>query len=1213
MPSREEAWRNQYWLHVVFAVSSVAMLVSIVWMMAEDHLREWKEYQRGFLALEEQQNADKLKAAESEQFKQKLTDLNQRIEQAEADLADNRIQVRDVQSRIDAQDVVVKRLDLQFKFARADRDVARANYGLAIRDGLDQAALDELKHKAEVLRVEVAALQLQLEEETTKLDAAKGELAEFTSARDALQEEIDEFTRDVENLRTTYEQRRLTATKRILNLPILDAFNAPLEIKQIWLPDVKIDYGGMASVARFDRCTTCHLGIDRSETGGVPAFPASQYEQPFATHPRLDLFAGATSPHPTADFGCTICHDGQGSSTSFLYASHTPDTPKQGEAWTEEHGWQAIHHWDFPQLPKRFLEATCVKCHHDVVELETSRQFGNAAPKLVEGYNLVRQYGCFGCHEINGFDGPRRIGPDLRLEPNDPAVAHQLGAYPTEESGIMRKVGPSLRHLAEKITKEWTYHWTQEPKAFRPNTRMPQFFGNSNQQDETAKKFMPIEVRGVVEYLFSKGLPLAMDDTADALEGNAQRGKRLFEQRGCLACHTHETFPDAENTFGPNLSKIKAKLKPGKEGFDWLVTWLREPTRHSPRTRMPNTQLDPTTDADGTPYDPAVDIATWLLSVGDEGTYSLPDVDEEALNERAFLYLHNTMTTAEANALLENGMSQEDAKAARGDEKELTSPITTEKKLIYVGRRIISTYGCFGCHDVPGFEEAKPIGTALADWGRKDPEKLAFEHIVEYLEQHEHAAEHAGEDDDYAFYLNEITSHRRPGFAWQKLRDPRSYDHEKLGVKTYDERLRMPQFTFSLDEKENLEKIEAVVTFLLSSVASPPAEQYVYHPDDVERNRIHGERLIAKYNCASCHVLEMASYTFKADPEEVFEPSHASDFPFAVKFFEEQAGKGSTRTDDAGNLIVTMHGMLTGTDEGSDLSRKKDATEYYVDLWKPGRISESLFLPGDRLLLRSEKLSEGDKAGEEFWLESETASVGGDFAQVLVAAQLRDNPQLQPQLAWQRVPPPLVLEGEKVQTPWLFRFLRNPFPIRPITLLRMPQFNMSDAEAQVLANYFAAKDNAGFPYQEVPQQTKQFAEEKQRERDEYWGQAWQLVTSHRQACVGCHAVAGRGAAGNPNDPNVIMGPNLGSVNSRLRPDWVLRFLSNPVRIIPYTSMPQNFPPNEPNAIAEELSPGTSLEHIDAVRNVLMNYNNVFEMEVTKKETEAPAAQSGGGT
>ena len=53
------------------------------------------------------------------------------------------------------------------------------------------------------------------------------------------------------------------------------------------------------------------------------------------------------------------------------------------------------------------------------------------APKLIAGYETIRRYGCFGCHEINGFAGAdKRIGPDLRLEPNYYAAAEQLKTDP---------------------------------------------------------------------------------------------------------------------------------------------------------------------------------------------------------------------------------------------------------------------------------------------------------------------------------------------------------------------------------------------------------------------------------------------------------------------------------------------------------------------------------------------------------------------------------------------------------------------------------------------------------------------------------------------------------------------------------------------------------------------------------------------------------------
>src|SRR5262249_50374530 len=86
------------------------------------------------------------------------------------------------------------------------------------------------------------------------------------------------------------------------------------------------------------------------------------------------------------------------------------------------------------------------------------------------------------------------------------------------------------------------------------------------------------------------------------------------------------------------------------------------------------------------------------------------------------------------------------------------------------------------------------------------------------------------------------------------------------------------------------------------------------------------------------------------------------------------------------------------------------------------------------------------------------------------------------------LPPPLLREGEKTQPDWLYRFLRNPHAIRPVTVLRMPKFNMSDDEAMALVNYFAAADKLDnpseglvYPYVAVPQRDDAFWAAKSRE------------------------------------------------------------------------------------------------------------------------------------
>ena len=53
MPATEETWYNQKLLHLIFGCTSLLMLVSVIWMIAQDHEREWKNHQREFRTIQE--------------------------------------------------------------------------------------------------------------------------------------------------------------------------------------------------------------------------------------------------------------------------------------------------------------------------------------------------------------------------------------------------------------------------------------------------------------------------------------------------------------------------------------------------------------------------------------------------------------------------------------------------------------------------------------------------------------------------------------------------------------------------------------------------------------------------------------------------------------------------------------------------------------------------------------------------------------------------------------------------------------------------------------------------------------------------------------------------------------------------------------------------------------------------------------------------------
>ncbi|HEX5271255.1 MAG TPA: hypothetical protein VFW33_12230, partial [Gemmataceae bacterium] len=128
-------------------------------------------------------------------------------------------------------------------------------------------------------------------------------------------------------------------------------------------------------------------------------------------------------------------------------------------------------------------------------------------------------------------------------------------------------------------------------------------------------------------------------------------------------------------------------------------------------------------------------------------------------------------------------------------------------------------------------------------------------------------------------------------------------------------------------------------------------------------------------------------------------------------------------------------------------------------------------------------------------LASRSDPLGGTFADLMVPYLgkrggeylLKDGDN---NIARRDLPPPLYREGERTQPDWLFNFIRNPRQIRPLVILRMPKFNMSEDEARALVNYFGAADKTGnpgagltYPYAQVREQQDAYKEDAART---YW-------------------------------------------------------------------------------------------------------------------------------
>ncbi len=232
-------------------------------------------------------------------------------------------------------------------------------------------------------------------------------------------------------------------------------------------------------------------------------------------------------PHSLTEFGCTTCHRGQGAATT-LQEAH-----------------DATEQWEQPLLPAKYIEAGCGQCH---LEKQT------ATPFLNQGRQLISSYGCTHCHTIKQADGAF-ILPD-----DDP---------------------PSLKHVADKTTREWIYAWIKDPQAYAATATMPNY------------RFKDVDARDISAFIVSQSTPLdpPLQPITAKPDPDPAAGTTLYGQSFCASCHAMQNAGGmmVGGNIGPELTGIGTKAKP-----EWLGAWVSNPDHYDPGTMMPRYRFDPT-------------------------------------------------------------------------------------------------------------------------------------------------------------------------------------------------------------------------------------------------------------------------------------------------------------------------------------------------------------------------------------------------------------------------------------------------------------------------------------------------------------------------------------------------------------------------------------------------------------------------------------------
>ena len=114
----------------------------------------------------------------------------------------------------------------------------------------------------------------------------------------------------------------------------------------------------------------------------------------------------------------------------------------QQKEWEEKYHYHEPHKVPSPMYKLSQTESQCLKCHQNVVYVPK-------ADKLNKGRQLMHDYGCYGCHKIEGWEDLEKQTKSLQSQQVGPKNLLKTGFGHQSPSVNMQKC---LLTLIKKIT-----------------------------------------------------------------------------------------------------------------------------------------------------------------------------------------------------------------------------------------------------------------------------------------------------------------------------------------------------------------------------------------------------------------------------------------------------------------------------------------------------------------------------------------------------------------------------------------------------------------------------------------------------------------------------------------------------------------------------------------------------------------------------------------
>jgi len=733
--------------------------------------------------------------------------------------------------------------------------------------------------------------------------------------------------------------------------------------------------------------------------------------------------------------------------------------------------------WLWPMFEKENTEAGCQQCH-------AKDRVTQGAETLNLGRDLFAQRGCMGCHRYEGFD---------------------------RENDALASTRQQTGQLQDQITAN--------EKQILTDTKATE--SDKVSEDEVKKLLAHAESLRVTNSL----LAARMDQLNLQAKYQMQDVKKV----------------------GPNLKDVRVKLRK-----EWLPVWLENPQGFRPGTKMPT---------------------FWRFGTLPEGTPGAHMRDKDGADQ----------IQAIAAYLWQEGFDNKLPTQAQGNAGH--------------GKELFESRGCLACHSI-GEGDSKMGGDFAANLSRVG-EKANFDYIVRWIHNpRERVAPYCPKEkrdltpDDYAKkklpFQFDTELHSRCPNDGAELQVQNMTVMPNFRLSESDAR-DIATYLFSLSSPPSYASAAFVDDANLKEKGRLLIKQYgcagCHEIRGFEEEQRIGKELTVE-GATPIERLDFALQTKHAeeglDPLKL-RPDEKEEKPWYNHkgFFEHK---------------ITQPSIYDEGKEKDPKDRLRMPQPYLTPQWRTAlttfllgsvgaegsNVPSSLFFnPQDQ---RRQDIQNG------WWVIKKYNCMGCHQVQVGQRSVVMDLPFYQTPEGKDLLPPRLTSEGARVDPTWLLRFLHDPslsgektpeqaqqiaalpspspqatsspqpgaspaannvtghlLPqpgldrngVRPYLQFRMPTFNFSPNELQILVRFFMAVSGQQDPYIKEPL-LPLTAQERVLAR-----QLFTLGTP----CLKCHIT------GEPSHDAKAIAPNFLLASERLKPDWTFRWLLDPSQISPGTAMP----------------------------------------------------------